>query len=340
MKHYLAIILAFLINQLQAQTAESIENYGHNTIARSLIHQIAEKNGFDENYLISLLLAIHRDDSVLAKISRPAEKTKPWFEYAKIFSDTARLKDGIAFYQANQHWLQKAYSTYGVDPSIIVAIIGIETRYGKVTGNTPVFSALATLCFDYPRRSPFFCAELENFLKLAKRENWNPLHIQGSYAGAMGMGQFMPSSYLNDAIDFDGDEHINLWQSPADAIGSVAQYLSKRGWQKNGAIYHLLPEKPEIANFDGKHQPHFFLQELTTDEKLKNDHKFIKWIESQPNEKVGSLILQGENQILAFITYNNFYVITRYNTSPMYAMAVSNLAQGIKDNLNNQESLP
>lgn len=337
MTRYLLSLLILLSAPLYAQNHETAQNYAENTNARQFIHELALNRHFDENYLISLLLSLHRDDSVLEKISRPAEKSKPWYEYQKIFDDTERLENGVQFAQTNQEWLNKAYQDYGVDPNIIVAIIGVETRYGKVTGNTPTLTALATLCFDYPPRAPFFCAELANFLSLAKRENWNPLTIHGSYAGAMSMAQFMPSSYLNDAIDFDHDGKTDLWQSPADAIGSIANYLHHRGWQKDGLLYHPLPQKPQISAFDGNHQPHFLLQDLKDDKNLKNDDNFIKWIETQTNEKVGSLILQGENSELPFITYNNFYTITRYNTSPMYAMAVSNLAQRIKDKLNNQE---
>lgn len=312
-------------------------NYAQNPEAIKKITEIAARHQFDEKYLVSLLMALHKDDDVLAKMSRPAEKTKPWFEYAKIFSDQARLDNGVAFYQDNKKWFDKAYATYGVDPFIITGIIGVETRYGKVTGNTPVLQALATLCFDYPKRSEFFCSEFEHFLQLARRENWNPLPVHGSYAGAMGMTQFMPSSYLNDAIDFDGDGNVDLWQSTADAIGSIANYLKNRGWEKDGEIYYKLPEKPTLSTFGDSHKPNVQISQYKDDEKLKNDKKFIKWLEKEKAQTVGSLILQEETGDAYFLTHNNFFVITRYNTSPMYAMAVTNLAANIKHQLN-QES--
>ncbi|SUO95450.1 lytic murein transglycosylase B [Suttonella ornithocola] len=322
---------------VESTATDTIPNYAQSKQALEFIHQLAKEKSLDEAYLISLLMAVHRDDEVLAKMNRPAEKTKPWYEYKKIFDDADRLKKGKAFFQENRGWLEKAYRQYGVDPAIITAIIGVETRYGKVTGKTPVLQALSTLCFDYPKRAEFFCSELKHYLLLAQREDWNPLAIQGSYAGALGMAQFMPSSYTNDAIDFDGDGKVDLWNSPADAIGSIANYLKNRGWEKDGALFVQLPIQPSLENFGTNHKPYLLLHAIAEDKLVKNDENLIKWLDSQYDELVGTLTLQGENQNLPFITYNNFYVITRYNTSPMYAMAVSELAAKINNNLN-QES--
>lgn len=332
MKHFIALCLACSLSWAKAQMP--LQSYANHQAAQETMHDIATQYQIDDAYLQSLLLEIARDDSVLAKISRPAEKSKPWYEYEKIFSDQDRLDNGIAFYRTHQADLQRAYAHYGVEPAIIVAILGVETRYGKVTGKTPVLQALATLCFDYPPRAEFFCSEFEHFLRLAQQENWNPLSIQGSYAGAMGMAQFMPSSYWNDAIDFDGDGKVDLWHSPSDAIGSIANYLAKRGWVKDGALYYELPSKPHLAIFDDKHKPSYRLSALKTDENLKSNQDFMNWLDLQNDETVGSLVLQGEQAELPFIIYNNFYVITRYNTSPMYAMAVSNLAARIQELIN------
>lgn len=339
---HLLFILALASQMALAQneaspTEDKPMNYAQNPVVVRQVAEIAKRGNFDGEYLISLLMALHRDDDILAKMNRPAEKTKPWFEYAKIFSDQDRLDNGVVFFHANQQWLEKAYQTYGVDPYIITAIIGVETRYGKVTGKTSVLQALATLCFDYPKRAEFFCSEFEHYLQLARRENWNPLPITGSYAGAMGMAQFMPSSYLNDAIDFDGDGKVNLWESAPDAIGSIANYLKNRHWEKDGEIYYQLPASPALSNFGANHQPTTELKQFAHDETLKNNENFMKWLGNQSNKKVGTLILQGESGNEHFLTYNNFFVITRYNTSPMYAMAVSNLAANIKRILN-QES--
>lgn len=307
------------------------DSYANNNDAKARMIALSENYPeLELNYLFYLLSEIQRDDRVLELISRPAERVRPWFEYQKIFADEDRLEKGIAFYKNHQKVLEEIEALYGVDPFVIVAILGVETRYGKVVGSTDVLQALATLCLDYPPRAPFFCSEWEYFLRLSYRENWNPLSKKGSYAGAMGMAQFMPSSYFNDTVDFDEDGVVDLWQSPEDAIASIAFYLKKRGWQKEGKLYYPLPLKPDLPFFDNQHKPSFMLYDLALDSVLQNEENFISWLNHQENEMVGSLILQGEEGDLPFVTYNNFYVITRYNTSPMYAMAVSNLADAIR----------
>lgn len=306
-------------------------SYGTNPAAIKMMQELAARDGYDADYLQALLLAVGRDDGVLVKISKPAEKTKPWYEYRKIFEDQARTDDGVTFWDANAATLARAEAQYGVDPAIIVAILGVETRYGKVTGTTPVWQSLLTLCIDYPPRAPFFCEQTDYFLRLAKRENRNPLAIKGSYAGAMGMAQFMPSSYYNDAVDFDGDGRIDLWYSPADAIGSIANYLQVRGWQKGGRYKYRLSTEPSLLAFDNNHKPHYQIHTLLTDSNLKNDIDLIKEIGDNGMETVGSLVVDASEQEKAWwITYNNFYVVTRYNASPLYAMAVGDLADRIR----------
>ena len=307
------------------------ETYGDNPAAVKMMQELAARDGYDRDYLQSLLLAVSRDDSVLEKISRPAEKTKPWYEYRKIFEDQARTDDGVAFWRDNEAALIKAEAQYGVDPAVIVAILGVETRYGKVSGSIPVWQSLLTLCIDYPPRAPFFCEQTDYFLRLAKRENKNPLAIKGSYAGAMGMSQFMPSSYYNDAVDYDGDGRVDLWHSPADAIGSIAHYLQVRGWQPGGRYKYQLPLEPNISDFGKDHKPGYKIGALLQDERLKNDVDLIKEIGDNADEMVGSLVVDASEQEKSWwITYNNFYVVTRYNASPLYAMAVGELADRIR----------
>lgn len=311
-------------------------NYLEREDVRAFMRELAAREQMDEAYLQSLAAAVGKDDGVLAKISRPAEKTKTWGEYRPIFLDQARIDNGAAFWDTNEETLKRAYGQYGVDPSIIVAIIGVETRYGKVTGSTPVFQSLMTLCFDYPPRAPFFCEQADYFLRLSQRENFNPLRIKGSYAGAMGMAQFMPSSYFNDTVDYDGDGVVNLWDSPADAIGSIGNYLKVRGWQKDGELVRRLPALPDHATLFDKHEPHVELSALALDEKLKNDQTFISRTQKNPREKVGGLKLAGADGEEYWLTHNNFYVITRYNTSPLYAMAVIDLAARIVEKRQSQ----
>jgi len=316
---------------LACNLAVAADTYGDNPVAVKMMQDLAKRDGYDGEYLQALLLAVSRDDSVLEKISRPAEKTKPWYEYRKIFEDQARTDDGVAFWREHEAALVKAEKEYGVDPAIIVAILGVETRYGKVTGSTPVWQSLLTLCIDYPPRAPFFCEQTDYFLRLAKRENRNPLAIKGSYAGAMGMAQFMPSSYYNDAVDFDGDGQVDLWHSAEDAIGSIAHYLQVRGWQKGGRYNYQLALEPSIAEFGKGHKPDFKIGTLLQDARLKDDVDLIKEIGDNADETVGSLVIDASAQEKSWwITYNNFYVITRYNASPLYAMAVGDLADRIR----------
>ncbi|MBV7433463.1 lytic murein transglycosylase B [Cardiobacteriaceae bacterium TAE3-ERU3] len=309
---------------VMAQEEHQQESYAYRDEALMRAHQLAEKEGFDEAYLQSLLLATKQDESVLRKISRPAEKTKTWAEYRPIFLDQSRIENGVAFWQAHADTLARAEEEYGVDPAIIVAILGVETRYGKVTGNTPVFAALSTLCFDYPERAEFFCEQWDGFLRMAQQQNFNPLAIEGSYAGAMGMAQFMPTSYLNDAVDYDGDGKIDLWHSADDAIGSIANYLANRGWVRGGEIAEQLDEDPQIDHFGQSHEPYFDRNILEDEQNLINMDL------AETPVMVGSLILKGAQGDEWWLTYPNFYVITRYNTSPLYAMAVTQLSRQIQ----------
>ncbi|UJF24295.1 lytic murein transglycosylase B [Suttonella sp. R2A3] len=331
-----ALVLAMVATGEEAETVNE-NSYAFRDEALARANALAENEGFDEAYLQSLLLAVEPDESVLEKISRPAEKTKTWAEYRPIFLDQARIDNGVAFWDEYAEVLSRAEETFGVDPAIVVAIIGVETRYGKVTGNTPAFAALSTLCFDYPKRAAFFCEQWDEFLRLARRENWNPLQIQGSYAGAMGMGQFMPTSYTNDALDYDGDGKVDLWNSADDAIGSVANYLANRDWESGGKYVERLEEAPTAEHFGQSHKPYFDRNSLF--EKKQEDEQIV--MEQKGAETpvmVGSLVLEGLEGEEWWLTYHNFFVITRYNTSPLYAMAVIDLAAELREQREDQTS--
>lgn len=173
---------------------------------------------------------VQRKQSILDAISRPAERVKPWKDYRPMFITDARIARGVDFWRQHEAVLARAEQEYGVPAQYIVAIIGVETFFGRNTGNYRVIDALSTLGFDYPPRAEFFRKELREFLLLAREEQLDPLTLKGSYAGAMGLPQFMPSSFRNFAVDFDGDGHINIWNNPDDAIGSVASYFKRHGW--------------------------------------------------------------------------------------------------------------
>jgi membrane-bound lytic murein transglycosylase B len=193
------------------------DNYGVSPAALAVVDELVVEEGFDRQELLKVFAQARRKDSILEAIARPAEKTKPWYEYREIFLNEKREQQGVEFFNEHRATLLRAEREFGVPAEIIVAIIGVETSYGRVAGSYRVLDALSTLAFDYPPRSPFFTAELKDFLILTRDQGMDPASLMGSYAGAMGYGQFIPSSYRNYAIDFDHDGKIDIWDNPVDA---------------------------------------------------------------------------------------------------------------------------
>ena len=207
------------------------ESYLSRAEVDAYIEELIQQHDFSRPELEEVLAAAERRQDIIDLMRRPAERRLNWHEYRKIFLDEQRIAGGVEFWQQNQATLERAEKEYGVAPEVIVAIIGVETRYGRVTGRHRVVDALMTLAFDYPPRASFFRKELTQFLLLAREEGKNPTSLTGSYAGAMGFGQFIPSSYRNYAVDFDRDGVRDIWQNRTDAIGSVANYFSRHGWR-------------------------------------------------------------------------------------------------------------
>lgn len=313
MKHWLISIMLGLPTWLWA-------DYSQTEKGQAFIAEMTGKYGYSQADLQLLFSQIQRDDAILGKISRPAEKTKTWYQYRKLFITPTQIERGKTFYQQHQAVLNEAYQRFGVSPEIIVAILGIETRYGRVMGNDQVLTALATIAFDYPRRETFFTGELRAFLQMAKQEGFNPLTPKGSYAGAMGMAQFMPSSFLNYAVDYEGDGKRDLWHNPNDAIFSIANYLAEHGWQRDDVVVDRAVLHDSSYAGDFNHKP------FTTVGELKSYGIFPMMTTPSDQQNVGLLRLQGKEDAQYFITFNNFAVITTYNTSPLYAMAVFDLA--------------
>lgn len=292
---------------------------------QAFIDQMAARHGFDPQRLTGLFAQARRQERVLEAISRPAE-AKPWYQYRPIFLTPARIEGGVEYWSRHEALLSRAGEAFGVEPEYLVAIIGVETYYGRRTGGFPVFDTLVTLGFDYPPRSGFFRRELEQYLLLARDESLDPLSLKGSYAGAMGKGQFIASSYRSYAVDFDGDGRRDLWGSAADAIGSVANYFERHGWEQGGAV--AVP----AASDGGSLQP---LLEAGLKPSLTLDELAARGVRPTapvpPGDPPVALIeLQGAEGPEYWIGFNNFYVITRYNRSPLYAMAVHQLAQEIR----------
>ncbi len=298
-------------------------DFSDDPAARAFIDRMVKVHGLDRTEVTALIDAAQRKDSILSAISRPAE-AKPWHEYRPIFVNRARIDGGLAYWDTHEALLDRVAERLQVDPAYIVAIVGVETRYGQHAGRFRVLDALATLAFAYPPRSRFFTGELEQFLLLTREERVDPREALGSYAGAMGHGQFIPSSYRRYAIDFDGDGRRDLWHSDPDILGSVANYLKVHGWEYGGPVAvraRLEGERPGELLAAGL-KPHLPAARLA-------EWGVIPETPLADDRPVGLIELAGADGPEYWVTCNNFHVVTRYNRSPLYAMAVHQLAQAI-----------
>ena len=292
---------------------------------RKFVNEMATKHDLDAAELTRLLKHARAQPKIIEAMRRPAE-AKPWHEYRELFLTPTRIEGGAAFWADAQPWLAKAEERYGVPAEIIVGILGVETQYGQHKGKFKVLDALTTLAFNYPERAPFFRAELENFILLAREEHLNARTLTGSYAGAIGTPQFMPSSYRNYAVDFDGDGKKDLIGSTADVIGSVANYFKGHQWRPGQAV--VVP-----ATIQGDDYRGLLEQGLKPQTSLAKFPGYgVTLTEFQPPAmELGALIeLQATQGPEYWVGLQNFYVITRYNRSPLYAMAVYQLAQQIR----------
>ncbi len=292
----------------------------------SFIAEMETKHDFDAEKLTTLFADIEVKESIIKAISRPAEKSIPWHKYRNIFLTEKRINGGVDYWHKHAEALEKAEQEYGVPADIILAILGVETRYGGNVGGYRVVDALSTLAFRYPPRSPFFRSELKHFLLLTREENMSILDPVGSYAGAMGLGQFMPSSYREYAVDFDGDGQRDIWTNPTDAIGSIANYLKRHGWLAGESIAH----RTKLAALEPKAMLKKGYKPSLTREELQA--KGVSLAELPDGDDAIALISltqkQGEDY---WLVRQNFYSITRYNHSRMYAMAVTQLAEEIRE---------
>lgn len=303
-------------------------DFANNPNAQQFIDKMVNKHGFDRQQLQEILSQAKRLDSVLRLMDNQAPTTsvKPpsgpngaWLRYRKKFITPDNVQNGVVFWNQYEDALNRAWQVYGVPPEIIVGIIGVETRWGRVMGKTRILDALATLSFNYPRRAEYFSGELETFLLMARDEQDDPLNLKGSFAGAMGYGQFMPSSYKQYAVDFSGDGHINLWD-PVDAIGSVANYFKAHGWVKGDQVAVMANgQAPGLPNgFKTKYSiSQLAAAGLTPQQPLGN------------HQQASLLRLDVGTGYQYWYGLPNFYTITRYNHSTHYAMAVWQLGQAV-----------
>jgi len=313
----IVLLAALLLGWTGAQAALDAEQ-------RAFVDEMVRKHGYDRAELTRLLEDAQFQDGIITLITRPAE-AKPWYEYRAIMVTPERIEQGVEFWQRNADTLRRAEAELGVPPEIVTAILGVETRYGRNTGRHRVLDALFTLGFGYPKRASFFRKELEQFLLMTREEHLDARTLTGSYAGAMGKSQFMPSSFRAYAIDFDGDGRRDLWGSDADAIGSIANYFVRNGWRRGERV--ALP----ASGVDSRHQrfleaglkPGFTLGELAAaGVRVATD--------GLPADTPCSLFdLDEENGPAYWAGLQNFFAITRYNRSELYAMAVYQLSREI-----------
>jgi len=325
-KRYQIIILAFLSLWLAGcVTTTNYSNYSQRPDVHEFINKMSEKHDFDREELCELFSNVKYEPQIFKTLEKPHEgKATPWYTYQAIFITPKRAKEGAEFWKANEKTLAKVEKEYGVPAEIIVAIIGVETRYGQNKGSYRVIDALTNLAFDYPRRAEYFRGELEEYLLLSREQNLNPLEPVGSYAGAIGEPQFMPSSYRLYGIDFSGEHHADLCNNNADVIASVANYFKKHGWKTGEPIVIR-------AHVTGSEYSHFITKRLkpiwSIEELSKHGVTAQKGV--SPKTPVVFMLFEGKCGPEYWLGCKNFYAITRYNSSRYYAMAVYQLSQKI-----------
>lgn len=290
----------------------------------AFIAEMVERHGFGRAELEGTLRMAQFQPAIIKAISQPAT-AKPWYEFRPLLVSPQRVADGVAFWNNHAATLERARREFGIPEEIVAAVIGVETNYGVQSGRHRILDALTTLAFDYPKRAGFFRAELEQYLLLSREQGMDVLGVRGSYAGAIGIPQFMPSSYRRYAIDFDSDGKVDLSGSPADAIGSVANYLKSYGWEAGqAAVFPALVNGTDYrgALFTGT-KSFYPLSEL-------RERGVIPYGESPGNLPATLIELENDGGNEYWLGFNNFFVITRYNRSVNYAMSVLQLADEIR----------
>jgi membrane-bound lytic murein transglycosylase B len=302
----------------------ALADYGQRAEVRQYVAELVAEHGFAAAELHELFAQAERKQGIIDAISRPAERVLKWHEYREIFLKEPRISQGVEFWNEYEPVLAEAERVYGVAPEYVVAILGVETRYGRITGSHRVLDALATLAFDYPPRAAFFRKELTQFLLLTREEGRSPLELTGSYAGAMGYGQFIPSSYRAYAVDFDGDGLRDIWNNPHDAVGSIANYFKRHGWRAGGNVAVPVQVRGNVdAGLAG--------DALELKHTVADLVRFGAVADGLPAGEAAALFrMDGAEGAEYWVGLNNFYVITRYNRSRMYALAVHQLSQAIK----------
>ena len=341
---YLLLTFIFTIFTTQAQDNIDYQSFSTNESVINFVDELVEKypqlfqesaensNRLNKNSLLNAFSKITKNNKVIRYVNPPKQSkivaSRSWKKYRKRFINSQNIQNGLKFWRKNKSWFDLAEQTYGVPAEIILGIIGVETRYGTVMGNFSIFESLASLAFYSPRRAEFFKKELEAFILLCQENNLDLLSQKGSYAGAIGIGQFMPSSIHKYAVDFDKDGKIDLINSQADAIGSVASFLNKHGWQNGQPVAFPI-------NLNG-HLPQSWLDYGVEPKINVNDLKQLGMQTLAPDDSVVALVdlvdfdSKGNSADEYWVGLRNFYTITRYNRSYFYSMSVFQLGESIK----------
>jgi len=314
-------VIKFIFIYLFCQPIFAAKTFGERDDVKKFIHHMVQKYHFDEKELMDVFNSVELRPTVISSIKAPLE-INPWYKYQSLFLTEERMREGVAFWKKHKATLERAEKIFGVPAEIIVSTIGIETKYGKNKGDYRVIDALTNLAFSRTSRAPYFRKELEEFLLLSREKHLNPLHILGSYAGAIGQPQFMPSSYRTYAINFSGSGKIDLSNNVDDVIGSIANYYQKHGWLKNkpvampatvkGLRYYSLANKKKSITV-GNLSAYGIYPDGYVDE----------------DDKAKLIRLEGVDKKEYWLSFHNFDVIKQYNTSTLYAMAVYQLGEYI-----------
>lgn len=325
MRRFKTLCLNFILLGLSF-SLHADQNFVQRKDVQQFINQMVHQHQFNRRELTQVMSQVQIQPQIIVSMEKPYEK-KNWDFYKQLFVTPERVQGGIEFWRKNRQALERAEKLYGVPASVIVAIIGVETRYGKNQGSYRVLDALSTLAFNYPKRSEFFTKELREYLLLCREHKVSPTQYLGSYAGAMGKPQFMPSSYRYYAASFNNSAHIDLMNDDNAVIASVANYFSKHGWKENAGVAQ--PAKVTGSKY----------RKINTANKVAAYHmKQLAWAGVRPltaastnrPDKVGLIELTTDEGPEFWLTYPNFYVITRYNSSPQYALAVYLLSQQLR----------
>lgn len=310
---------------LAASGAHAAEAFHQRADVRAFVDEMVERHGFDRGRLLAQFRKVEPSPAVLKAIRPAADPAaRSWRDYRARFVNERRIARGVEFWRRHEIALLRAQALYDVPADIVVAIIGVETSYGEQTGSFEAFNALATLAFDYPPRAALFRRELEQLLLLAREAKRDPWQYRGSYAGAIGLPQFMPSSIRSHAVDFDRDGRIDLMASGDDAIGSVARFLARHGWSAGEPI--ALPVKVSPCN-----TPQLLAEGIRPTRLPADMEEFGVEADDAPEQPAALIDLATPEAPTEYrLGYQNFYVLTRYNRSSFYAAAVADLAAALR----------